>query len=278
MNSNKKSHNREDAIAASSQEPETALPFPQDGSGGPTAPQAQSSESAAPKADGDGSHAPPDPSEAVTKPEGPAPLDLDAVIEAKRAARDEDAAEAFDPFDPARLRCSQDFAAAVGVRKKLVYVRVDKPSNEWFIRTHPDETYRLTTGLLTLKQEREDYLVDPALWSELAGEPAFSFKLLVLGVSRQAIPFLWPLRLPGPDGRLDPWGQSALEACELARTEWVRVKSNVQVGAYDISVATFRAEPEWPVLKFQEILRIAFRDKVILSWDHPVLRRLRGEI
>ena len=37
------------------------------------------------------------------------------------------------------------------------------------------------------------------------------------------------------------------------------------------------AEPEWPDLPLSEILEIAFRGKYIKDWDHPALRRLRGE-
>jgi hypothetical protein len=183
-----------------------------------------------------------------------------------------------DPFDVEALRLSQDFRAAVGVRKKLIYIPIGKPSNESWVRTHPDEAYRFTTALLELKKERELYIVTPNLWPELVAEPTFSPRLLALAVDRQGNPFLWPTRLPGPDGRIDPWNQSALEGCELARTEWVRLKSNQKIGAYDVSVASFHAEPEWPDLSFQEILRIAFKDKVISDWEHPVLKRLRGEV
>jgi hypothetical protein len=39
------------------------------------------------------------------------------------------------------------------------------------------------------------------------------------------------------------------------------------------------AEPVWPDLPpFGEILRIAFRDRRIDSLEHPILRRLRGEV
>ena len=36
-------------------------------------------------------------------------------------------------------------------------------------------------------------------------------------------------------------------------------------------------EPEWPDLSFKQILEIAFRGKYIDDWNHPALRRLRGE-
>ena len=35
-------------------------------------------------------------------------------------------------------------------------------------------------------------------------------------------------------------------------------------------------DPEWPTLSFQELLRIAFRDRLIDRLDHPVIKRLRG--
>ena len=57
-------------------------------------------------------------------------------------------------------------------------------------------------------------------------------------LSRQGVPFIWPVRLPGPDGKLDPWNTSALEAVGLAQKQWVRVSANKSLGAYDVHVAT----------------------------------------
>ena len=37
-------------------------------------------------------------------------------------------------------------------------------------------------------------------------------------------------------------------------------------------------EPEWPELSLRELLRIAFKDKMIDDLGHPVLRKLRGEV
>ena len=53
----------------------------------------------------------------------------------------------------------------------------------------------------------------------------------------------------------------------------------MSLGAYEIYVATgITAEPEFPDLPMKEILRIAFKGKYIDSIDHPVLRKLRGEV
>lgn len=184
-----------------------------------------------------------------------------------------------DPFDPARLRMSQDFAGSAGVKKLIVTIPVQKPSKEPFVRTHPDPAYRLATGVIELKEDRETYLVDPSLWGAMAGESTFVAKLLVTTVTRQGVLSLWPIRLPGPDGKIDEWNRSALEAADTARDHWTRVAANMGLGAYEIQIATgITAEPEFPDLPMKEILRIAFKGKYIDSLDHPVLRKLRGEV
>ena len=72
-------------------------------------------------------------------------------------------------LDVNRLRLSQDFANKIGVRKAIITVPVRKPDRQWFVRVHPDSEWRLETAVLELKDERQTYLVDPELWSELPG-------------------------------------------------------------------------------------------------------------
>ncbi len=63
----------------------------------------------------------------------------------------------------------------------------------------------------------------------------------------------------------------------MAMGGWVRVSANMALGAYEIFKATADLpEPEWPEVSFQEVLEIAFRDRFIGDFDHPVLQRLRG--
>ncbi len=207
----------------------------------------------------------------------PEPVDLDAVIRAKQAKIEP--RPNLDPFDPTRLRLSPDYAASLGVKRVLTTIPVRKPSKESFVRTHPDESYRLSTYVLELKEDQEMYLVSRDLWDELSSEATVSPRLLITTVNRAGIATLWPIRLPGPDGKLDSWSRSAMEAADIARTRWVRVSASMSLGAYEVSVATASlVEPVWPDLSLGQILAIAFRDKVIDSLDHPVLRRLRGEV
>ena len=183
-----------------------------------------------------------------------------------------------DPFDPARLRLSQDFAENLGVKKLLLTVPVRKPAKEWWIQVHPDSAYHIQTAVLELKEDREVYLVDPSLWSELATESTFGPRALFTAINRQNVLFLWPIRLPGPDGKIDEWNRSALEAASLANGKWVRIQSNMSLGAYEVQEAIADiAAPRWPEVPFADLLRTAFKDRHITDRDHPVLRRLRGE-
>jgi hypothetical protein len=73
------------------------------------------------------------------------------------------------------------------------------------------------------------------------------------------------------------WHRSAREAADEATRTWLRVNPNMSLGAYEMIVAeSITIEPQWPTLSFQELLRIAFRERLITSLDHPVVRRLRG--
>lgn len=77
----------------------------------------------------------------------------------------------LDPFDPERLKLSQDFAADLGVKKAMLTVPVDKPKPEWWVRVRPEETYRLQTLILNMKEDREKFLIAPELRHELVTEP-----------------------------------------------------------------------------------------------------------
>lgn len=190
----------------------------------------------------------------------------------------DDTPRAPDPFDPVNLRLSQDFATQLGVKKELLTVPVKKPAKAWFVRTHPDEAYRVSTAVLELKEDRETYIVDQHLWSELASEALFSPRALITAINRQGVLFIWPIRLPDATGKINEWSRSALEAAGLAAQRWIRVSSNMSLVAYEVVSATGDlAEPEWPDLSFRDILSIAFKDRRISSLDHPVLQRLRGE-
>jgi hypothetical protein len=180
-----------------------------------------------------------------------------------------------DPYDLDKLRLSQSFIQTAGVKKLLRTVPVHKPNPQDFVRVHPSPEYCADLPIVELKDEREEYVVGPDLVDELVGELAP--KTLFTAINRQGDPFLWPVRLPSPDGKQLDWHLSMREAAELAMTQWVRVKASMSLKAYEMYVAEgAMSDPVWPEVSFQELIKIAFRNRLITSLDHPVIKRLRG--
>ena len=171
------------------------------------------------------------------------------------------------------LRLSQDYTQAAGVEKLLTTVPVRKPNKTEFVRVHPEMHF--DTMLLDLKEDRESYLVSPSLLADVSGLAVpVSLKL---AINRASVLFLWPLRLPGEDGRSNIWHESAWEAAGLAVNRWVSIRANMCLGAYDIyQGAETLSEPQWPGKSMEDILNVAFRGHVIGEPEHPVLKRLQG--
>jgi hypothetical protein len=188
----------------------------------------------------------------------------------------EQVAEAADPFaDLASLRLSQDFAAELGVERPLLRVPVRRPNRQDFIRTHFDPQFRLDTAVLEMEADNETFLVHPACRAELFAE-LVPVRLYTV-ISRAGTVFLWPVRLPQPDGRSNAWWDSAHEAAAMAQTRWLRIIADRDLGAYQIlRAAATLDDPVWPDVSFAELVRLAFRDRLINSPDHPALRKLQG--
>jgi hypothetical protein len=183
-----------------------------------------------------------------------------------------------DPFDLAAIRLSQNFISTAGVKKRLTTVPVRrKPNKQDFNRVHPSEDYRANLSIINFKEERDTYLVPRHLQEELLGEtePVTAYT----AINRQGVVFLWLVRLPLEGDKPNAWWDSARAAAETAMTSWTRVQANMSLGAYEISLGdAIKVEPEWPDLTFQEIYKIAFRDRLITGLDHAAVQRLRGQI
>ncbi|GAB6057278.1 hypothetical protein [Desulfonatronum parangueonense] len=174
-----------------------------------------------------------------------------------------------------QFRLRQDFNSMSGVKKLLTTVPVRKPNRQDFVRVHPDNDMKLQTAVIELKEDREHYLVNPDILHEIPGETVP--KQIVTAVNRQGVVFLWPIRLPGEDGRLDNYNQSALEASEMAEVKWIRLAANLSLGAYEVFEALGNIpDPVWPEISFTELVNIAFKGRIIDKVDHPIIQRLLG--
>ena len=127
-------------------------------------------------------------------------------------------------IDLAAIRLPASFEEAAGVQRLLTTVPVRKPNRTEFFRVHPGTEFRVVAGIIELKEEREFYLVAGDLAQQLPAEVAI--KVLYTCVNRQGVTFLWPVRIPGGDGRRDSWCTSAARIADLATRKWTRADTS----------------------------------------------------
>jgi hypothetical protein len=172
------------------------------------------------------------------------------------------------------LRLSQDFESLANVKQVVTEVTIGKPNRQTFFRVHSE--WKGLYPILELKttMKSEYYIVAPNAASEVEDE--VQPRLLVPVITRDGRLYIWPLRVGNGEQPLDPAAASSLAAMLLAKNQWIKLvwKGN--------SFGTFAAKkdlptPEWPSVSFEEMLEIAFKDRVIDSPDHAVIKSLIGD-
>ena len=183
-----------------------------------------------------------------------------------------------EDFDLDALRLKQDFNETLGVQKMLTHVPVRKPNKTNFIRVRSDEDYRLDVGIVELKETQETFLVMPAMMQVPGVYELVQPARIVTYINRQGVVALWPLKLER-DGKLNPWHESALEAARLAEEQWISLRADMSLGAYQIFVATAELpEPEWPEQTFSELIRLGFKGMIVDKPDHALIQQLTGAV
>ena len=175
------------------------------------------------------------------------------------------------------LRLPATYGATLGVKKLLTTVPVCKPKKPQFFRTPTSDEMTFPAMLLEQKETRESYLVMPDVAQQISElvRPV----ILHAAIDRHNNVFLIPVPLPGESGTRNPWHESLAQAVERAKLTWIRITANMHMGGYDV----FEAEgslpdPEWPAHDIDALVQVAFRGKIIIGLDHPVVQSLLGGI
>ena len=176
----------------------------------------------------------------------------------------------------AALRLTPDEAGQIGSEEVLAHVSVRKPSINEFVRVNPDPKMSLATSIF-VDPERETYFVAPGARNVLvAGVKAM---LLLATVNQRGLFFIWPVALGDGSGRRNAWHETAREASELAKKEWVKLVSDMAGGCYRVYKAKGSLpKPVFPEKSLEELLRIAFRGRIIDNENHPVVRQALGMV
>lgn len=185
------------------------------------------------------------------------------------------------PQTPLKPEDLADFRLPLGqsvdpvTRKGATTIKISRPQKGVFVRTHAK--HKFDGFVIEDPVSQEPYLVLPAIAGKLQNECVA--KRHILAVDRDGNPFIWPIRLPNEDGTLDSYSESALVAADEAERSWVRVQSNRSKKMYDTRVAVAAGgEPDWPEEDFDTLLSRAFGNRIIRDMDHPLVKRLNGEI
>lgn len=186
-------------------------------------------------------------------------------------------AQDLDIFEKEEMFALRPEAGAINVRREQLMIAVKKPGKTSFIRVHPGKDYRKDVMLMEDKLHGETYLVTANMQLGI-GQHAQPFRLYVY-ITREKNIALWPIRLPGADGKKNSYWESAMGAASTAMREWLRIEADISAGSY-VSYSpenqSLFPEPQWPEYTMTDILRKAFSGKVIDSADHVLLKQLRG--
>jgi hypothetical protein len=181
----------------------------------------------------------------------------------------------FDNLDA--LRVTQN--DPLQVERLILNVPVRKPPRDEFIRVHPSLDYRLQTTLAKDPDTGEQFLVLPKARGALADLGDFKTVDLRLYVNRRADPAFWPLPVQNPNTNPNHWTETARQGAVAAETRWVRIVPDMASRCYKLLAATGDLDdPQWPTDSLNTLLEKAFRDRLIESDDHPLVRRLLGEL
>jgi hypothetical protein len=179
----------------------------------------------------------------------------------------------FDDLDAVRIA---DPAFLSGDKEHLVHIAVRKPRKDEYFRVCPEPAMMLVALTWEDKDDNDVYFVAPTARDIMA--ESGRLVTLVLCQSRQGVYFLWPVNSDTRAGGGRGWAESANAAMQIAQSKWIKVRGDRSAGAYQIfEAANQSGEPEWPKdVTLNKLLELGFKDRIIASADHPVVRRIQG--
>jgi len=187
-------------------------------------------------------------------------------------------------FDFSRLRLPSTYEQGIVAKKLVTTIPVRKPkSGLEFFRIRPETEWTFPTFLLDLKEgEEEKYLVTSEIIPEVFSTGKLKPVTIYTGITFTGqVFFRSDIPLPDMDGKDNEYNRSRRTAYDMAKTKWMKIQANKALGAYDITEAVSQLPvPVWPEepVSMVKAIEIAFKNNVIDSIDHPVLKRLRGEL
>ena len=195
-----------------------------------------------------------------------------------------------DPFNLDSLRAPQDFQQTGGVKKTTLNVRASsRPPKDKFIRVHPfdfshgSEEWCLNVIVFAHQPEgeltHENFIVPSGSDAYGALLDRLRPTLIVCGITASQSRFLWELTLPasGSNRRTNQWHETRLACAKKAVDTWIRLEADTDAGGYNfVEPLTTIPDPDWGKETFRQLFVIAYRDRIVDSVDHPVVKEFLG--
>jgi hypothetical protein len=192
----------------------------------------------------------------------------------------DDKAPASEGFDAAAY-----FKEAMKLRKPLqpvirkttvtAEVRVGRPDGDTWFQCNPEPEASMDAYIIRDAEKRYFYIAEPMVSDPVIYPRLKPVLLIEAAVWPPTVPYIIPFFYPDPDRDIAAY-TSALVALEQARSGvWTQMRWGD--GSYVVAKAennphppTFSGKAMW------ELLSIGFKDRVVTTTEHPLVKQLRG--
>jgi hypothetical protein len=185
---------------------------------------------------------------------------------------------ADDPFDPANLGLSTEFAQTLSATALNAPIEFRKPNDQEFFRTSllPEHTMNILT--IADKQDMgKIYVVLGSMRKDVLEEfPRFiKPNGLILAQTLTGQGILWPFPMAGDRG--NKANSTQRSAVDSGKTKWTNF--HWQAPRYVVQTIENPREVDWTLYPpFKDVLRQALSERLIDSPDHALLNVLRGKV
>jgi hypothetical protein len=177
-------------------------------------------------------------------------------------------------------------ATSIAVKRVVTSIPVKKPKpGVEFFRIRPGSEWKFNTYMLDLggKGDGEGkFFLDTTLYPEVVETTKLKLVTIYTGILYGSGEiFLSEIAQPDVEGKDNEFNRTRRIAYTMAETHWVKLQTNDSIGAYCTILAVSKLpDPEWPEEpeNMEKAVQIAFKDKFVDDHNHPVLKKLRGEL
>jgi len=186
----------------------------------------------------------------------------------------------YNPLKLSNLRSRSDVLKDVWTDPSRVPIWT-RPEANMFVRIRPGEDFTDAIDLLVAKNASNSsdrnpvYVATDDVRPEL--ERFIKPHRVAVGITyHDKVQFLWVRAISTGS---NSWTDSIMRAMDAAVNDWIALESDQPHDEYMIHHSPRSKEwgdPKWPDQTLEDVLALAFRDRVIDSLDHAVAKRLLG--